>query len=347
MDIMENKIGLAHSTVNNKVRANVNACLDENRLGQGRFIKEFEDKVAEFIGVKHAIAVSSGSMADIVALATLKAQHPDKDEVIVPALTFIAQTNAVLINGLVPVFVDIGQDLQMDVNQIVGKINARTLAIFPVHLLGKKCNIESIRKIAAIYNVPVIEDCCEGFGVWGQSDMGTFSFFPSHTITTGEGGMIITNNYKHAELARKIMNHGRKGDSVLDKFHFDMLGFNGKMSNILASIGCAVIPEANSVIKKRQENVEMFNKLLSENWFAESPHGYPLFYKDSEERDSVLLKLNANGIEARKLFSCLPTVEYRLKGNYPIAESIGQRGLYVPVHQGLTKKDIERIALFL
>src|SRR3990167_10475859 len=105
------KISLAHSTINDKVRENVNACLDENRIGQGRFIKEFEDKVAEFVGVKHAIAVSSGSMADMVALAVLKNQYPDRDEVIVPALTFIAQTNAVLINGLKPIFVDIGRNL--------------------------------------------------------------------------------------------------------------------------------------------------------------------------------------------------------------------------------------------
>lgn len=337
------RISLACSVVNRKVRANVKACLDENRLGQGRFIKEFEDGVAKFVGTKHAIAVSSGSMADMVAIAALKEQYPGKDEVIVPALTFIAQTNAVLINGLKLVFVDIGVDLQIDASRIKEKITDKTLCIFPVHLLGRKCDISRIKS----FGLPVVEDSCEGFGTYSNTDFATYSFFPSHTITTGEGGMIVTNSDKNAEWARKIMNHGRKSDKIEEKFHFDCLGFNGKMSNVLAAIGCGVIDTAHAVIEKRKKNVNLFNKIMKLDWFAESPHGYPLFYRDSEERDSVLRKLEYNGIEARKIFSCLPTAEYHLEGDYPIAESIGQRGLYVPVHQELKEKDIEKITYFL
>lgn len=338
-------ISLACSVVNDKVRENINTCLDENRLGQGRFIKEFEDKVAKFVGAKHAIAVSSGSMADIVALAVIKEQNPGKTEVIVPALTFIAHINAVIINGLTPVFVDIGQDLQVNPEEIKNKITDKTLAIFPVHLLGKKCNIEEIKRVAL--SIPIIEDSCEGFGLFNQTDFATYSFFPSHTITTGEGGMIVTDNDNHAMWARKIMNHGRKSDHILQKFHFDCLGFNGKMSNILASIGCAVISGADDVIKARQKNVLHLNRLMKEKWFAESPHGYPIFYKDSEERDAKLLKLEANDVEARKIFSCIPTQELEQFGDYPIAEDIGKRGLYVPIHQNLSKNDIEKIAFLL
>ncbi|HEC66363.1 MAG TPA: aminotransferase class I/II-fold pyridoxal phosphate-dependent enzyme [bacterium] len=328
-------ISLATSLVNDKVRKNVNACLDENRIGGGRFIKEFEDKVAKYMGVKHAIAVCNGSMADIVALATLKAQYPNKKEVIVPALTFIAQTNAVLINGLKPVFVDITEDFQMG----EFKTNKNTLAVFPVHLLGKRCEIKS--------DVPIIEDACEAFGVWNKRDMATFSFFPSHTITTGEGGMIITNDDIHAEIARQLMNHGRKSDKILEKFHFDYLGFNGKMSNVLASIGCAVVEEADSVIKKRKENVELYNKLLKKDWYAESPHCYPYLYKTSQERDESLIRLSENGIEARKLFSCVPKTEYNFKGSYSIAEKIGKVGLFVPVHQDLSDDDIKKVVSLL
>ncbi|KKN59593.1 hypothetical protein LCGC14_0540560 [marine sediment metagenome] len=328
-------ISLATSLVNDIVRKNVNACLDENRIGGGRFVKEFEDKVAKYMGVKHAIAVSSGSMADIVALATLKVQYPNKTEVIVPALTFIAHTNAILINGLTPVFVDIGEDYQM------GKfeINKNTLAVFPAHLLGKRCRVKA--------DVPILEDACEAFGVWNLGDMGTFSFFPSHTITTGEGGMIITDNDIHARIARQLMNHGRKSDDILEKFHFDHIGFNGKMSNILASIGCAVVSEADGVIEKRKKNVELYNKLLSGDWYAESPHCYPYRYKTSQERDESLLRLSENGVEARKLFSCIPITEYGYSGSYPIAERIGDTGLFVPVHQDLTEDDIEKVVSLL
>jgi len=222
-------ISLATSTVTKQVRDNVNAALDENRLGGGRFVTEFEDKVKSYMGAKHAIATCNGSMADIVALRVLAELNPDKEEVIVPALTFIAQTNAILINGLTPVFVDIKDDFQIDESKI--KLGENTLAVFPTHLLGKSQNILHLS------GVPIVEDSCEAFGVWNGGDMATFSFFPSHTITTGEGGMIITNNDRYAELARKIINHGRRSDNILDKFHFDHLGFNGKMSNIIAAIG--------------------------------------------------------------------------------------------------------------
>lgn len=341
-------LSLACSVVNKKVRANVKACLDENRIGQGRFIKQFEDSVAAYVGAKYAIAVSNGSMADIVALAALKYQHPEKTEVIVPALTFIAHINSVILNGLTPVFVDINADLQMNEYEVAEKVNSRTLAIFPVHLLGKKCNIDQLKKIAAVVNAYVIEDSCESFGTYNNTDFATYSFFPSHTITTGEGGMLVTNNKTHADWARKIMNHGRRSDIMSEKFHFDCLGFNGKMSNVLAAIGCGVMDNVPEIIFKRQKNVELFNQLLNEHWFAESPHGYPVFYRDEEERDGVLRKLEANDIEARKIFSCIPTQEWKMGGGfYPIAESIGRRGLYVPVHQNLSENDIRKIALFL
>lgn len=330
-------ISLAYSEITDKVRENINACLNENRIGQGRFIKEFEDSVAKYMDCKHAIAVCNGTMADIVALAALKQRNPFKTEVIVPALTFIAQTNAVLINGLTPIFVDIDENFQMDATKIKEKITDKTLAIFPVHLLGKRCNVKPIN------GIPVIEDCCEAFGVWNKNNFGTFSFFPSHTITTGEGGMIITNDDILAEFARKIMNHGRRSDNILDKFHFDFLGYNGKMSNLLASIGCATIPLANEIIEKRKQNVEYYNQLFNKNWYAESPHAYPILYESSKLRNNALIRLEENGIEGRKLFSCLPIKEYGLKGHYPIAESVGEKGLFVPVHQGLTKIEMEKI----
>ena len=327
-------ISLASIHINNKVRANIRACLNEKRIGQGRFIKEFEQKVADYVGVKHAIAVCNGSMADIVELAVLKHLYPNRTEVIVPALTFIAQVNAVIINGLTPVFVDVGNDYQMKRPEITDN----TLCVMPANLLGKKCDITG--------NV-ILEDSCEAFGIKPR-DMGTYSFYPSHTITTGEGGMIVTDNDKYAELARIIKNHGRRGNDILNKFHFDIIGFNGKMSNISAAIGAAVMNDADDIIRKRKSNVALMNRLTGNEFYAESPHAYPIL---CDNRDEMLLKLEKSGIEARKLFSCLPTQEkayeymgYEL-GDFPMAEDIGNRGLFVPIHQNLNEEDIKKISM--
>ena len=345
-------ISLAHSQVSQQVRDNVNACLDDNRIGQGKFNVQFEQDCAKYLGVKHAISVSSGSMADIVALSALKAKYPLKTEVIVPAYTFVAQTNAVLINGLTPVFVDVREDYQLNIDELKDKITDKTLCLFAVHLFGKSCNISRLLK----FGIPVIEDSCEAFGgdyegkKFGTfGDFGTYSFFPSHTVTTGEGGMIVTNDDELANLARQISNHGRRSDNITEKFKFDVFGINGKMSNLLASIGCAILPTVDSVVARRRHNVELFNLHLANNWFASSPHCYPILCKNEKERDALLEKLWKNGVECRKAFSSLPTQElvykhlkYKL-GEFPVAESFGRNALYVPVHQGLTEDNIKFI----
>lgn len=358
---MDKFISLATSSITQKVRDNVNACLDENRIGQGRFNKQFEEDTAKYLGVKHAIVVNNGTMADMVAIGALKAKYPGKTEVIVPAYTFVAQTNAILMNGLTPVFVDVGDDYQIDVEQVESKITDKTLCIFAVHLFGKICDIAWLKNIADTHNIGLVEDCCEAFGaeikVLGKAgtfgDFGTFSFFPSHTITTGEGGMVITNNDELADLARQVSNHGRRSDNILEKFTFDVFGYNGKMSNVLAAIGCAILPTADEVVLKRRANVSKYNELLGKNWYASSPHCYPVRYETTEKRDEVLKRLWENGVEARKAFSSLPTQEkvyehlgYKL-GDFPQAEYFGEHVLFTPIHQGLTEEDIKKICSLL
>jgi len=340
-------ISLAQSTITPKVRENVSACLDENRIGSGRFVPEFEQRVAEYCKAKYGIAVCNGTMADIVALAALKAKRPDKDEVIVPALTFVAQVNSILVNGLKPVFVDVNYDYQIDVSKI--KINDKTLAIMPANLLGKSCDITRILEIARLNDIYVLEDSCEAFGIPPRGDLATYSFFPSHTVTTGEGGMIVTNNKELAELCIQARNHGRKSEEVLDKFHFDNFGLNGKMSNLNAAVGCGIIDSADEVIIHRVANVNTLNRLLEGSWDAFSPHAYPIMYESEVERNQALLRLSEAEIEARKLFSSLPTQEkcfeymgYKL-GDFPTAEDIGRRGLFVPIHQGLSEGDLLEI----
>ncbi len=353
-------ISLATSVITDKVRENVNACLDDNRIGQGRFNKEFAEKVGTFCGVGPGAEVCNGSMADVVALTSLKVLYPDRNEVIVPAYTFIAQTNAIFIAGLKPVFVDVNDDYQINTAQAEEKINKNTLCLYPVHLFGKACEIMTLKLIAEKYGIGLVEDCCECFGgeysgikVGTFGDYGTFSFFPSHTVTTGEGGMIISKDPSRIELAKKIANHGRRGNNILDKFHFDVAGYNGKMSNVLAAIGSAIIDEAQDIIERRRENVKLYNKILGLNWHATSPHCYPVRYANEEQRDETLKRLEANGVEARKAFSSLPTQEkvyaylgYK-EGHFPVAEKFGRTALFVPVHQNLSEDDIRFITSLL
>jgi len=349
---MNNRIvSLATSKITKEIRDNINAALDENRISQGRFVKEFEEKVAKYVGAKYAVAVCNGTIADMVALLALSALKPGKTEVIVPALTFVAQPNSVLFAGLKPIFVDVDVNCQMDFTKIEEKINDNTLAIMPANLLGIECEIEKIKEIAQRHDLFVVEDNCEAFGVKCHGDVATYSFFPSHTITTGEGGMAVTNNEFIYDMLKKAINHVRRNDDkILDKFHFDTLGVNGKLNNLSAAVGCATIGTADWVIETRLKNVDYLNHYTHNFWYKPtSPHCYPTFYENSSVRDAKLQELKANDIEGRKLFSCLPTMEkvysymgYK-KGEFPMAEEIAEKGLFVPVHQDLTQEDLDKI----
>lgn len=286
--------------------------------------------------MKYCVAVSSGTMADTIALAVLKNTYPGKNEVVVPALTFIAQVNAITYNGLKPVFID-GPN---------GYVSARNaLCFFPVHLLGKPWRWD-------INTIPVIEDSCEAMGseINGKKcgsigDIGTFSFFPSHTITTGEGGMISTNNEDYAKLARRLRNHGKIN---AHDFHFDVIGFNGKMTSIHAALGLEMLKEIDKIIEKRRQNFLALGGVEAQGEYI-SPHAFPVICASEQERDWALGNLREAGIECRNLFSSIPTQEKAYAhlghsiGDFPFSEDIGRRGLYVPCHQGLSDTDIEKI----
>lgn len=339
--------------------------LNKGMIGQGDRIFDFEEKLAKFLGVKYVITTANGTLADAVALAAAKIKGGGKrDEVIVPALTFIAQINALYYNHLKPVFVDVGYDYQIDAEKIEEKITGKTLAIMPTHLLGRPVKMEKISKLAEKYNLFVIEDACEALGSRYQDqlcgtigDMGCFSFFVSHSITTGEGGAIATDNDSFAEFARSLRNHGRKSDRPEEKFIFPRIGFSAKMNVMEAIIGLGIIGELPNYIEKRRKNMLCLNALLNKNWFFENkgeyiaPHAYPIMTKSRKTRDGLLKSLPEKfGIEARQIFYSIPTQSRAYKflkekmGRYPVAEDIGRRGLYVPCHQNLSDGDLFKIA---
>ena len=329
-------IKLSHVKPSAEAAEAVKKLILDGKIGQTEIIEEFEEKFARWIGSKYAIAVSSGTMADTIALAVLKHFNPEKNKVLVPALTFIAQVNSVIYNGLTPVFYETNEEIVF---------RKDTLCIFPVHLLGKPSRNSFVL-------VPEVEDACEAIGsklfnkkCGTKGDLGTFSFFPSHAMTTGEGGMIVTDNEIYALLARRLRNHGKLSSTT---FHFNVIGFNGKMTSMQAMLGIHALDEIDDVIEKRRKAYFALGGKESDGEFI-SPHAFPVICESEKERNQTMIALNRNGIECRNLFSCIPTQEEAYSylghklGEFPISEDIGNRGLYVPCHQGLSDEDIGKI----
>ncbi len=327
------KISLTEVFVSEAAIKRVESVLRSGRIGQGEAVEEFERDFAAWVGSKYAVSVSSGTMADTISLAVLKNVFPYKKDVLFPAHTFAAHLNSVIYNGLNPVFYD-DEPRESD----------HYLCVFPVHLLG----IPS--KIPLSFKIPVIEDTCEAMGSsWGGKKlgtygaMGTFSFFPSHTMTTGEGGMIVTDNKDYADLAKKLRNHGKNSGR---DFHFDVVGFNGKMTSIQAALGIEALKVVDLDIKKRRDN---YVYLGGDDALDISPHAFPVICESREERDSMIQRLESAGVECRNLFSSLPTQEKAYKrfghklGDFPEAEHAGDCGLYVPCHQYLQQFELDII----
>jgi dTDP-4-amino-4,6-dideoxygalactose transaminase len=358
-------ITLGTVNITEKTKELLARALAEGRIGQGRYIQEFEAELSRYLGVRHVVATANGTLADAVALASIKYKdNSERNEVIVPALTFIAQINAVYFNHLKPVFVDVGYDYQIDPEKIEEKISKRTLAIMPVHLLGRPAKMEKILSLAEKYNLFIIEDACEALGSKYQNqfcgtigNMGCFSFFVSHTVTTGEGGAIATNDDSLAQIARSLRNHGRKSNNPGEQFIFPHIGFSAKMNCLEALVGLGMVEATAKYAEKRRQNMLKLNELLGKDWFSEEldhyivPHGYPVMVESAEARNKFLKLLPEKfNIEARQIFYSIPTQSqaYRFlgeqEGAYPVAEDIGRRGLYVPCHQNLREEELVKIA---
>ena len=344
-----NPIRLCDIKINPVQKEIVNSLLDQGLIGQSYIIEQFEKSMAKWLGVNYCVAVSSGTMADTIALAALKYKYPKKNEVIVPALTFIAQINSVYYNHLKPIFVDVDYRLNMDVSEVEKEINDNTLCLFPVNLLGKPADYDSLSRL----NVPIVEDSCEslgseynllglGFKKCGTiGEMGTFSFFPTHTLATGEGGMIATNDEFYYETAKILRNHGRR----TDEFKHEVIGFNGKMSSLEAALGFGAIDTLDGVVETRRRNYKLFGGEEKENEKI-CPHGFPFLASDAEEREGMREMLKKEGVETRSLFSSIPTQEKaysfmkRRRRHFNRAEAVGQTGYYIPCHQGMIEYDV-------
>ena len=363
------RIAFGHIEVGEAGRRNLAEILDRNWVSEGPLVKSFEKGFADKFGYGHAIATSSGTDAGLVAMATLLDRGAQRgDEVITPALSFVASANCILGAGLIPKFVDVELDtLNVDPALIEDAITAKTRAIQVVHTMGKPGRIHEILDIARRHGLMVIEDACEAHGatlegrvVGSFGDMGLFSFYAAHIICSGEGGMITTGDPELEALCRSIRSHGRRDGALY--FHFDRVGFNSKMNDLEAAVGLEGLGLFDSTFETRRRHLLRLQELLSPledelilypdgEGEVMCPHAFPMVMR-AEERDVAPLyaHLESCSIQCKTLFGSLPTqhkafswLGYEL-GQFPVAERIGKTGLHFGVHQYLTDEDIEYAA---
>jgi dTDP-4-amino-4,6-dideoxygalactose transaminase len=266
-------------------RERIGEILQTKRVSSGKYVRMFEQKFADLLGVKESVALSSGTDADILALAVLHDFGAKRgDEIILPALSFVATGNAVLHAGFKPVFVDIDRKtLNIDVNQIEDAVTERTQAIMPVHLMGKPADMNPILAIARRHGLQVIEDAAEAHGaeykgkpVGSLADMAAFSLYVAHIISTVEGGIVTTDREDFAEVLRSLRSHGRAckcrqcvlnssqaqcpkrfngGNGEDIRFVFERIGYSTKMNELEAAIGLSNMEIYREILDKRRQNL--------------------------------------------------------------------------------------------
>jgi len=323
--------------------------MEDGLIAHSEYVERFEQSICDYVGAKYCIAVSNGTMADAVMVAVIKNVFPSLKRIMVPALTFIAQPNSVRYNGLEVVFADVRSDWNMDVAE---RDFFPDTIYFMTDLMGRPIRKENI-------NMMMIEDACEAFGS-KRGDafagtlglMGSYSFYPSHTISTGEGGAIVTNDSDLADLCRSIRSHGATSDHPMNKFNFPNFGFNARMTTMQAVLGSAVMLHIDEYIAKRREIFSLMQKAFGgfeENGDTIVPHGFPIAFTSEMARNDAMLKILDAGIECRKFFSCIPTdeVPYMESRKFPVAKQISRTHLYLPCHQNMTPEDVEYIAEIL
>jgi perosamine synthetase len=333
----------------------------------GGFIKRFEEQFAKFCEVKHGISCSNGTTALHLAIESMEIGHGD--EIITPTFSMAASSNSILYAGAKPVFIDSELDTwNMDVNRIEEKITSKTKAIMVVHTYGHPVDMDKVNEIAKKHNLLVIEDAAEAHGalykgkkIGSLSDIACFSFYANKIITTGEGGMVVTNNEKFADRARKLRNHFF-GEP---RFLHQEVGYNYRLTNMQAAIGLAQIEKIEELVNARRSNAHYYNYLLKnvkgvtlppEKYWAKNVYWmYGILIEENFgiSMSKLRKKLAEKGIGTRAFFIGMhkqPAYEKNVGKDYfpdktecPVAEELEKKGLYLPSSSHLTKEQIEFI----
>jgi len=354
-----NFIPIYRPDLGGNVKKYVNECLDTSWISsRGRFVAEFEEQFAQRISVRHAASVCNGTVALHLALVALGVGPGD--EVLVPTLTYIASVNAIAYTGATPVFVDsLRSTWQMDPEDVRRHITARTRAIMAVHLYGQSCDMQALSDIAREHRLFLVEDCAEAFGTKfaGQhagvfGDISTFSFFGNKTITTGEGGMVVTNDKTLNERARHFKGQGLAAHR---EYWHDVVGYNYRMTNIAAAIGLAQLERADEFILHKRELARRYAEALRDlpvelhSEAAGTTHSYwmvSILVQEATDRDLLRAHMSAAGIETRPVFYPVHTMpmysqSYR---KHAVAEDLAWRGINLPSWPGLSAEQVEVVA---
>ena len=351
------------------------AVLRTGRLALGPQAAEFERLVAEYVGAKHALAVSSGTAALHLLVRALRQDAGlglgPGDEALVPSFTFVASVNALLYEGVTPVFVDVEPETyNLDPADLARQVTARTKAIMAVDVFGHPVDWDAITKIAAEQDLRVIDDSCEALGAaykghandgWRKigsfGDAAAFAFYPNKQMTVGEGGMIVTDDDEIARVCRSLRNQGR-GEMGAWLEH-ERLGYNYRMDELSAALGVSQFKRLESFLEKRARVAQRYTERLATldwvrppqvkshvrmSWFV-----YVITLAAGLDRDAVIHGLAERGIPARGYFAPIHTQPYirerfgDLAGTLPVTEAIAPRTLALPFHNNLSEEQVDTV----
>jgi perosamine synthetase len=336
-------------------KAAVLAVLDSGMLAQGPRVAAFEDAFTRLTGTRHAIATSSGTTA--LHLALLAHGIGPGDEVITSPFTFIASVNTILFTGATPVFADIQEGtFNIDPNWVEASITPRTKALMPVHLYGQPCDMDEITALADKHGIAIIEDAAQAIGATyggrqaGSFGTGCFSLYATKNVMTGEGGMITTDDDHVADQCRLLRNHGMR-----KRYQYEMLGYNFRLTDLLAAIGIAQLDRMPEATRRRRENARFLNAEIES---VATPtvkegrehvwHQYTVRVPDSMDRDDAVKRLDAAGIGTgifypggAHQFAHIKEVVGDIE--MPVTDRVAASVISLPVHPLLEQADLERI----
>lgn len=351
---------MAEPLLGDKELEYVTACVKSGWVSSlGEYVRRFENSFAGYCGVAYGVATFNGTVALHLLAATLNLGPGD--EVIMPSLTYVATANAIRYTGATPVFVDSERETwNIDPAQVAEAITPRTRAIMAVHLYGHPAEMDTLRALASEHGLHLLEDAAEAHGacykgrrVGGLGDAAIFSFYGNKIITTGEGGLLITNNKAWAERAFFLENQGRYSD---DPYWHPEIGYNYRMTNVQAAIGLAQFERIEELLAIRRRNAAHYNQRLAGipglTLPAEAPWATNVYWMYSViiedefglSRDIVRQRLREAGIESRPFFYPVHTLPmYRTGQSLPVAEDLGRRGINLPSAATLTTHQIDFI----
>jgi len=347
-------------------------CINDGSIAQGKFVYQFESEFAKYCCIQYSCAVMNGTSALHLALLALGIKPGD--EVLVPTLTFIASISPVSYCGAIPIFVDCDPATWcMDVGDLKKKITPKCKAVIPVHLYGNACNMDDISAVARKHGLKVIEDCAEAHGtlykkkqVGTFSDISFFSFYKNKHMTTGEGGMSLTNDKQLIEKMKLLRSHGKeKTEDLSDEdfaqrqFISSEIGYNYRMTDLQAAIGLSQLKKVETFINKRIRYAQLYHELLNGSGVTfpyfdkdnvrHTYWGFPVLLDCPDTKVKVMIEFRKRGVRLRPFFNPCHLQPFYKKYNSvcQVAEDVSRKGILLPNIQSMEEGDIRTIAKWL